>query len=277
MSLVRKLREQNGFSDTEKVIADYLMAHFRELTNLSTRQLASRTYTSSAAIVRFSQKLGFRGYSEFKVKFLAEMMQNIGTQRDRFISTKDTVPDIIDKVLRLGVEALQDTHALLKQDDVNRAAHIFRKAAHVDIYAMGDNQTLANMAAKNFIMAGLHVSEHTSISLQMLQCYSTPLDHAALLFSRTGENHNLRNLADRLKIRGIPMVLITAAPKSSMARMSDVAFTTAASDSMEELGPRIYLMGGVYLLHVLYGVLLTRGSYEEARHREEWLEHHLEY
>lgn len=277
MGLVRKLREQKGFSDTEKVIADYLMDNFRDLTHLSTRQLALRTFTSSAAIVRFSQKMGFRGYPEFKVKFLAEMMQSVGMQRERFITPKDTVPDIIDKVLRLGVEALQDTHAQLGQDNVNRAVHILRQAAHVDIYAMGDNQILANLAARNLVMAGLHVSEHSSISLQMLQSYSTPKDHAAMIFSRTGENRTLRELADHLKLRGVPMVLITAAPKSSLARTADVVFTTAATDSMEELGPRVYLMGGDYLLHVLYGVLLTRVGYEEAQQREEWLEQHLHY
>ena len=61
--LVKQLQEQTGFSESECMIADYLLKNFRMLAGRSTRQLAKDTYTNSAAIVRFSQKLGFGGYT----------------------------------------------------------------------------------------------------------------------------------------------------------------------------------------------------------------------
>ena len=59
--LISQLQEQEGFSESERTIADFLLANFRMLPSMSTRQLAKETFTSSAAIVRFSQKLGFGG------------------------------------------------------------------------------------------------------------------------------------------------------------------------------------------------------------------------
>ena len=76
-NLIKILQEQKDFSETEIMIATYLLANFRKLAGMSTRQLGKNTYTNSAAIVRFSQKLGFSGYTEFRVQFLAEMMQYI--------------------------------------------------------------------------------------------------------------------------------------------------------------------------------------------------------
>lgn len=64
-SLVKILQEQKGFSESESIIATYLLANFRKLAGMSTRELARNAYTNSAAIVRFSQKLGFTGYTEF--------------------------------------------------------------------------------------------------------------------------------------------------------------------------------------------------------------------
>ena len=58
-NLIKELKEQEGFSDSEKMIADFLLENYRGLAALSTRQLAKLTYTSSVAIVRFSQKMGF--------------------------------------------------------------------------------------------------------------------------------------------------------------------------------------------------------------------------
>ena len=72
------------------MIATYLLANFRKLAGMSTRQLGKNTYTNSAAIVRFSQKLGFSGYTEFRVQFLAEMMQYINHPKgeELVVSTK---------------------------------------------------------------------------------------------------------------------------------------------------------------------------------------------
>ncbi len=75
--LVQTLERKKGFSETESVIASYLLKNFRQLPTMSTRQLARATFCSPAAIVRFCQKLGFGGYTEFRVKFLAEMLQNV--------------------------------------------------------------------------------------------------------------------------------------------------------------------------------------------------------
>ncbi len=46
--LISLLQEQEGFSESERMIADYLLANFRMLPGMSTRQLAKETFTSSA-------------------------------------------------------------------------------------------------------------------------------------------------------------------------------------------------------------------------------------
>lgn len=65
--LIKQLQEKEDFSEAEGMIADYLLENFRLIAGMTTRQLAKAAYTNSAAIVRFSQKLGFGGYTEFKV------------------------------------------------------------------------------------------------------------------------------------------------------------------------------------------------------------------
>ena len=59
--LIKQLQEKEDFSEAEGMIADYLLENFRLIAGMTTRQLAKAAYTNSAAIVRFSQKLGFGG------------------------------------------------------------------------------------------------------------------------------------------------------------------------------------------------------------------------
>ena len=275
--LLKQLQDKVGFSDTERVIADYLLAHYRDVGALSTLQLATVTYTSSAAIVRFSQKLGFEGYTEFKVQFLAEVMQGTSSPKERFITENDTVPDVIDKVLSIGQNGLADTRAMLDQADVNRAIHYLRKAGHVGFFAMGDNLALARMAEANFIMVGKYVSVHDSLNLQFMEAYSAPKDYAAIFISRTGENKMLIEPAKRLHEQGNPIICITAAPHSTLAGLSSVIFRAPTAITLEEFGPRLFMLGATFILTALYGVMLTRLDYRGTVERDKWLTEHFHY
>ena len=108
MNLIKELQEKKRFSDSERTIADYLLKHSRLLPSMTTRQLAQKTYTSSAAIVRFCQKLGFGGYTEFRVEFLAQMIQYIESPcgMELSMTDRDSVHSILEKVTRLEIDAI---------------------------------------------------------------------------------------------------------------------------------------------------------------------------
>lgn len=60
-------------TSSEKDIGDYIIAHKYELRDLSTRNIAKETFTSSATIVRFSKKLGYQGFNELKEDYIKEL------------------------------------------------------------------------------------------------------------------------------------------------------------------------------------------------------------
>lgn len=279
MNLIKELQEQQDFSDSERTIATYLLQHSRLLPSMTTRQLARETYTSSAAIVRFCQKLGFGGYTEFRVEFLAQMMkyleQPYGVELS--VTNQDSVHSILDKVTRLEIDALQETYQMLDAKEFVRAFAILQKTQHIDFYAMDNNLDIANMAASSFIMANKCSTVHTAMTMQYLQATGAPKEHVGFFISRTGENRMLIDIAHLLKLRGNPFLLITANQESTLASLADVVFPVASVKSMEELGPRIFLMGAKYVTDVLFAVLMTRVDFRNAQEKEIWLSKHFHY
>lgn len=279
MNLIKELQEKKGFSDSEQTIADYLLKHSRLLPSMTTRQLARETYTSSAAIVRFCQKLGFGGYTEFRVEFLAQMMkyleQPYGVELS--VTNQDSVHSILDKVTRLEIDALQETYQMLDAKEFVRAFAILQKTQHIDFYAMDNNLDIANMAASSFIMANKCSTVHTAMTMQYLQATGAPKEHVGFFISRTGENRMLIDIAHLLKLRGNPFLLITANQESTLASLADVVFPVASVKSMEELGPRVFLMGAKYVTDVLFAVLMTRVDFRNAQEKEIWLSKHFHY
>jgi len=276
-NLLKQLEDKKIFSNTEQAIADYILKNYREIANLSTRQLAKETFTSSAAIVRFAQKLGFEGYTDFKSKFLSEVMEQWTDLPNKFITNKDSINDIIEKVVGIEIAALKETHDKIKIDEFIRAANYLSKAEYIDIYAMNINLNLARMAAESFIVAGKYCSVPISIATQYLQVYKVPKNHLALLISRTGENNFLIDIAKVLNEQQVPIFLITASAKSTLGKLSKVVFETATTDKMEELGPRVFLTGAKYVIDVLFALLMARIDYFEAKRKDEWLKDYLQY
>lgn len=279
MNLIKELQEQQDFSDSERTIATYLLQHSRLLPSMTTRQLARETYTSSAAIVRFCQKLGFGGYTEFRVEFLAQMMkyleQPYGVELS--VTNQDSVHSILDKVTRLEIDALQETYQMLDAKEFVRAFAILQKTQHIDFYAMDNNLDIANMAASSFIIANKCSTVHTAMTMQYLQATGAPKEHVGFFISRTGENRMLIDIAHLLKLRGNPFLLITANQESTLASLADVVFPVASVKSMEELGPRVFLMGAKYVTDVLFAVLMTRVDFRNAQEKEIWLSKHFHY
>ena len=277
--LVTKLQEQVDFSASEKMIAQYVLEHFRRLPEMTTRQLAKETFTSSAAIVRFCQKLGFGGYTEFRVKFLAEMLQYIRQPHGESVAMtdRDSIHSILDKVTSIELDALRDTRAMLDPADFMRAYHLLSGTQHVDFYATDTNLDIANMADASCIMADKCSTVHAAMTMQYLQCTSVPKEHVGFFISRTGENRMLIDIARMLKMRGVHFILITSVKDSTLAEIADVVLPVATVRAMEQLGPRVFLMGAKYVVDVLFAVLMTQVDYHNAREKESWLSHNFHY
>lgn len=58
--MILDISQENKYTETEKEVIDYLMNHLDLLDELSISDLAKKTYTSNATIIRLCRKAGYR-------------------------------------------------------------------------------------------------------------------------------------------------------------------------------------------------------------------------
>lgn len=73
--LLEKLQEHKNFTAHEKDVAEYILSHLDQISELSAGELAKASYTSKATVVRLSQKLGLNGFQDLKITLTAEINQ----------------------------------------------------------------------------------------------------------------------------------------------------------------------------------------------------------
>ncbi len=75
MKILQQLKE-NHYTESEQQVIDYLLDHLEDLTLLSINDLAKKSYTSNATIIRLCHKVGYQGYRQFKLALLQELEAN---------------------------------------------------------------------------------------------------------------------------------------------------------------------------------------------------------
>lgn len=273
MNLVKTLKEGTDFSPTEKQIVEYVLANYQEIASLSARELAIKTYTSSAAVVRFCQKIGLKGYAEFKIKFASEAMRDniaIGSGPNT-ISNRDTILSILDKITRIELEAIAETRNDVDSGQIMRAAQLLDHAEHIDFYAMDNNLHIAELACYCFLHAGKLSTVTLSTSAQYVQALASQKGHLAFIISRTGENSKLIEIASIARQRQNKIILLTAVRDSSLAKLADETLWVASEKNFNKLGTMVFLTGAKFMMDVLFSVLFAK-HYDSTLNRNEIFE-----
>ena len=243
MRLLKAMQEGERFSSTEENIVEYILAHPAQISEMTTRELAEKTYTSPAAIFRLCQKLGLKGYNEFKIKFTSEVNRTLPCGAHimhRPITDKDSTSDIIRMLAQLEIEAIEETKNEMDAAQMERIANILDKAAIIDIYAYDQNYSLAQMAVYNFLQVKKTAVAHNSLNSQLCAALVTDSSHAAIIISRSGINQRLIRTAKILKKRKVKTILLSVNRETELAGLCDEFLYVANTLEYLDMGGNIF-------------------------------------
>ena len=261
MRLLKAMHESERFSSTEQTIVDYILAHPAEIAELTTRELAEKTFASPAAVFRLCQKLGLKGYNEFKLKFISEVNRVDSGEKPivhRPIKGTDTATDIVRKIAAIEVEAIEETKNELDKDTLTRIANRMLHASVIDFYAYDQNADIASMAMFNLLQIGRPAMLHTAMNSQIAQAQYSDKTHLAITISRTGENRRLIRTAQILKTRHTPIVLLSVAKDAPLVHYADEFLYIANTIEYLDFGGTVFSVGARFVCDVLFSMLLSR-------------------
>ena len=276
---LNELKRMNKLTSTEQGIVNYILTNPEELEKISSRQLAELTYTSPATVVRICQKLGFSGYSEFKIKYLQEVNQTPRMDqinRTNPITSEDSLHRIVNQVAALEITAIEQTKKGIDLDQLNRVSELLNQATCIDFYAFDNNLHLAKNACSHFLYAGKQAVIHDSSNAQFMQAFASVEGHVAIIISRTGENPMLYRIANVLRERKIPLLVLTESRHSSLAKISTEHLYLYNVHRFTDMGTILFQTSVQYLFDLLFAILFSR-NFENSVKQNEMYEEINEY
>lgn len=182
-------------NDNDYHIAQYVLNHIEETQNMSIIELAEETLTSKSSVLRFTQKLGFSGFSEFKYS-LKEPKIKI-SEKTSYVSMQET--DLVQ------------TAKLFNQQNIEELLETFHNSDRVFCYGTGWGQRhVLNNFVKNLVPLQkfpIHLESQTELKLVVDK--SVTNKDMIIVLSLSGNNKPTEDLLHKLKFKEAPLLSIT--------------------------------------------------------------------
>lgn len=220
------LMAKKDFSRSEQIIANYILQSGKEALELSILELANKTYASTSTITRLCKKLGVLGYTDFKVKYSAELQRSFRSDTKMIdinipFGKSDSCIEIADKLASLVSNTVIDTFRLIGNDNLFEIVDILLNATYIDIYSNGTNQIVNAEFQMNMMKIGKVVSLFHLSTLQICCAINSNNQHVAIIVSQSGETEDMINVAEYLIKNKTPIVCITRSQQSTLGKMAD--------------------------------------------------------
>ena len=194
------------FSENEKYICRYLTGHYRECVSETIGGFAEKCSVSQTMLVRFAKKLGLSGYGELKARLKIELEEKEASSEG-----------LMEKVTQSYHKMMDE---LMKRDLSGIFEHLER-ARRVYVYGSGSSQTRAASEMKRiFLPVKEMVHIHGHDMCRAIRKIAMPED-LVILISLSGESQAVVELAEALRMHGVPAVSITRQKNNTLASLCD--------------------------------------------------------
>lgn len=121
MDIIETIKEHDGFSQSEEKVKSYIINNPRNIETFTITKLANEAKTSTSAVLRFCQSMGFNGYKDFRF----EVINNL--HRDKQNDTPDSLMNryleenisVLNQMKQLNQNQIDDLLKALMNDETN--------------------------------------------------------------------------------------------------------------------------------------------------------------
>lgn len=276
-----KLREvKEDLSAKELEVAEYVIAHSEELKNISIQALAKINQVSTSTILRLCNKMGYRGFSDFKIDLISSIPKKITSdvlQDD--IHLTDCLQDVNWKVHMVEKSSIDETYSMINPDELNKAIDLLIKSQKILIFGVGSSALVGKEMEYQLIKIKKDVNCHFDTHISRNIVSSLDSNDLVIVISHSGETLECIELLKMTNQQAVPSIAITKMGQSQVSSLADIVLHTISTEHVSRLIPIRSKISQITLVNMLITNLFIK-QYDEklmfqTQHRRERKYPHL--
>lgn len=267
--LVTIRAERDQMSAIERRIADFVLENAQLLRDYSSQQLANALGISQSSVVKFCQKLGFKGYPDLKYSVGEAIARADNGENLEFATTSDADPHtaMAGDLWRSKTEAEEETRSINPAEAVTGVATALGKAGTVFIIGLGEDDIHARAFALKLSLLGIRTVHNIDTAHMAASVSAAGPDDVLLVFSEHGKQPALCHISRYFRERRGTVVTVTRHTSNPLRAHADASLLVSAHDERPHIEPLLYHCALQHLLDRLFVLLCEDrgGRHEQLR------------
>jgi DNA-binding MurR/RpiR family transcriptional regulator len=254
LSLLKIRGMLDQMSVIERKLAEFILDNAHMLRDYSSQQLADAVGISQSSVVKFCQKLGYKGYPDLKLAINEAVVTASTLNRDQADKNPDDSSLLgIGEQLQFSLQ--QHLQTLLTINDEKTLLQAARLLEGADLILLAGFAKSAIVVADmqfRLLQLGKLALHHADPALALQLARSLTDSSVLLLVSDSGQNSDLLKLEHYAKSRQLKIISMTSYKTNAQSLAADITLFTLSAEEDIRLNPILTQLAQQHLCHILY-------------------------
>jgi len=214
----------------ERKVVDAITSKADLSEQTSLKEIAQENKVSDAMVVKLAKKLNFSGFRDFRSSLVFYNYSEVASLHAE-IEPSDSSEQLLSKVFRTSIQAIEETLSILDVSAFNRAADILYKARHIDLYAVGGSAAVARDLSHKLLKIGIKTTAYDDAHMMLMSAAILSDDDAVIVISHSGATRTVNDPIKLAAKNGAKVIAITNYAESPVALDAHVVLNSTSQGS----------------------------------------------
>ena len=255
---IKALRQ--SLSSSEAKLADFTLNSANAIRNLSSVELAKVVGVSQSSVVKFSQKLGYKGFPAFKLAVIDAL--NDETSEPKLhgkITLSDSLEQIAEKLLSSKLAVLTETKNLNEALAIEQAVSLLKSAKRILICGLGGSALVAKDFSYKLQKLGMPAIAEPDGHAQLAYVSTFAKGDLVIAISESGVTRETAEVVKQAKKNDSYVISVTKFGSNPVADQANVRLYSVAEEESVRLSSILARTAQAFVIDILF-IALTQSS-----------------
>lgn len=255
---MRAVREE--LSANEKKIADFILSNSALIRDYSSQNLAASVGVSQSSIIKFSQKLNYRGFTDLKLAIHEAVVKSEHSEESDIdaAGVAARVESVPEQLYNIKHEALATTMELNDEERILAAVKTLENSKRVQVVALGSGSLVARNFASMLIQIGRSVIAEVDTYIQLSSVTTLGKGDAVFVISYSGQSTQMINITRQAKKSGAAIISLTNYSANPIRALADVQLFSVGREGEFAYPQIVSNASQQHVLDILFASLVSR-------------------
>jgi len=233
--LNRLLNQRSFFSANAIKIADFIIDNSHAIHRLTSQNLANKIGVSQSSIIKFTQKLGYKGFTDFKQAIIEEHVKKGSILNSKKpihskINDQDSPITVAQKLVQEKQNSLISTTNAINFQHFAEVINLIKKASRVQIMGIGGSALTAKDLSYKLLKIGISALAEQDTHIQIATANTLGKGDVQIIISYSGKRKEILVATQAALNKGAYVIALTSPKPSPLRKLATYNIDTIADE-----------------------------------------------